>query len=223
MIIRVSRECRELGIFVAHTEVVGVVNGVSSFAGEMEKAEKEVGVAEALKLDPVVRAYRDFYWRLGIDPTKTRPSGEALRRRVSRGSRLPRINDVVDAGNIVSLKTLVPIGLYDISRMVGEPSIVLSGGGELFHPIGSKPEVLAPGVPIMRDQRGLVMHLYPHRDSLDTSVTEATSSVLVVAAGVPGVEPQLVLQAVQMVCDLLKRIGGEKTHEVELSQRDQTA
>jgi DNA/RNA-binding domain of Phe-tRNA-synthetase-like protein len=37
---------------------------------------------EILKDDPTVRAYRDLYWKLGIDPTKTRPSGEALLRRV---------------------------------------------------------------------------------------------------------------------------------------------
>ncbi|MEM2412537.1 MAG: hypothetical protein QW447_02425, partial [Candidatus Bathyarchaeia archaeon] len=40
---------------------------------------------EKLKENPVVRAYRDFYWKLGIDPTKTRPSGEALLRRVLHG------------------------------------------------------------------------------------------------------------------------------------------
>jgi phosphoenolpyruvate synthase (EC 2.7.9.2) len=40
---------------------------------------------EGLKEDPVVRAYRDFYWRLGIDPTKVRPSSEALARRAFRG------------------------------------------------------------------------------------------------------------------------------------------
>ena len=52
---------------------------------------------ETLKDHPIVRAYRDFYWKLDIDPTKTRPSGEALLRRVLHGDELPRISTVVDA------------------------------------------------------------------------------------------------------------------------------
>jgi len=31
--------------------------------------------AETLKDNPTVRAYMDMYWKLDIDPTKTRPSG----------------------------------------------------------------------------------------------------------------------------------------------------
>jgi Uncharacterized conserved protein len=45
---------------------------------------------EKLKEDPVVKSYRSFLWRFGIDPTKVRPSGEALRRRIARGDKLPK-------------------------------------------------------------------------------------------------------------------------------------
>jgi DNA/RNA-binding domain of Phe-tRNA-synthetase-like protein len=60
---------------------------------------------EALKDNPTVRAYRDFYWKLNIDPTKTRPSGEALLRRVLNGNELPSISAVVDAYNLASMQT----------------------------------------------------------------------------------------------------------------------
>jgi len=216
MIVRVSKECSELGIFIAHTEVLNLTNGSLHFEEEMQKLETSFDL-ESLSVDPVVRAYREFYWRLGIDPTKTRPSGEALRRRVARGSKLPRINDIVDAGNIVSVKTLVPIGLYDLSKLVGSPTLVLSKGGERFNPIGSKSETLESGIPILQDERGLVIHVYPHRDALESSVTNSTTSVLVIGAGVPRIERKLVINAVEMVCDLLKRIGGVKTHEIEVS------
>ncbi|MEM3823416.1 MAG: phenylalanine--tRNA ligase beta subunit-related protein, partial [Candidatus Bathyarchaeia archaeon] len=68
---------------------------------------------ETLKDNPVVRAYRDFYWKLNIDPTKTRPSGEALLRRVLHGDDLPRISTVVDAYNLASMKTIIPISGFD--------------------------------------------------------------------------------------------------------------
>jgi len=72
---------------------------------------------ETLKDNPTVRAYRDFYWRLNIDPTKTRPSGEALLRRVLHGDELPQISTVVDAYNLASMKTIIPISGFDKDRL----------------------------------------------------------------------------------------------------------
>src|SRR5262245_23608702 len=40
----------------------------------------------------ITAAVRTMYKRVGIDPTKTRPSSEALLRRVRKGDELPRIN-----------------------------------------------------------------------------------------------------------------------------------
>jgi DNA/RNA-binding domain of Phe-tRNA-synthetase-like protein len=68
---------------------------------------------ETLKNNPTVRAYRAFYWRLDIDPTKTRPSGEALLRRVLHGDELPHISTIVDAYNLASMKTIIPISGFD--------------------------------------------------------------------------------------------------------------
>ena len=74
---------------------------------------------DSIKEDLTVRAYRDFYWSIGIDPTKTRPSAEALLRRVVRGSPLPNINTAVDAMNLVSVETGIVFSVFDRSRMSG--------------------------------------------------------------------------------------------------------
>jgi DNA/RNA-binding domain of Phe-tRNA-synthetase-like protein len=167
---------------------------------------------EALRSDPIVRAYRDFYWRIGIDPTKTRPSSEALVRRALRG-KWPRINPVVDAGNIASAKTLVPIGLYDVDRF--KPPLVLrtSTGEEEFHPIGGGREKPPRGAPILVDAEGKVLHLFPHRDSRETMVTEATSCILVLAAGVPRVPRERLVEAVKETQRILAALGWENCPE----------
>ncbi len=65
---------------------------------------------------PLVRAmYRQF----GMDPTKTRPSSEALLRRVRRRRLWPQINTLVDLCNRCSLETQLPYGLYDVDRSSG--------------------------------------------------------------------------------------------------------
>ena len=43
---------------------------------------------------------RTLYKALGLDPTKTRPSNEALLRRALKGESLYRINTLVDALNL---------------------------------------------------------------------------------------------------------------------------
>ncbi|MEM0303489.1 MAG: B3/4 domain-containing protein [Saccharolobus sp.] len=213
-----SEDVRRLGIFVAITEVTHVrVEQNNSTIDEIVKSIEEkyrTQDLDSLKDDPVIRAYRDFYWKIGVDPTKTRPSGEALRRRVVRGNKFPRINTVVDIGNIASIETLVPIGIYDRDKVVGDLHLILSKGNEEFLGLGKKVEKLNKGIPILIDDEGKVLHVYPHRDSILTSVTLDTKNLIIIGAGVPNVDENLVKYSVNLVVNLLERIGnGEREYE----------
>ncbi len=221
-LLEVDEKAGSMGVFVAYTIAWCSENFSSKNDPLKEDVEKLLELVknryrvETLKEDPVVRCYRKFYWRIGIDPTKTRPSSEALVRRCLRGS-FPRINPVVDAGNIASAETMVPIGLYDLSRAKPPFKITLSRGGEVFKPIGGKPETLEEGLPILLDSMGTVMHLYPHRDSVETMIREDTRTILVIGAGVPGVPENLVKQAVTRVAKLLEKLGWSWCGIVETS------
>ena len=222
-LLTVSEDARGLGIFVAYT--IAWCRDVCEYRDDplredveaMTKLVRSRYSLESLKSDPVVRAYRDFYWRIGIDPTKTRPSSEALVRRALR-NQFPRIHPVVDAGNIASAETMVPIGLYDLDRARPPFRIVLSRGGEVFRGIGGKVEVLEKGIPILIDSQGTVMHIYPHRDSVDTMVRETTQRIFILAAGVPRVPRDLVQRATVRVAELLQKIGWVWCGRVALSE-----
>ena len=67
-----------------------------------------------------VTAVRTMHKRIGLDPTKTRPSSEALLRRVRKGDPLPRINSMVDVCNWCSLEFQLPYGLYDAAHIDGD-------------------------------------------------------------------------------------------------------
>ncbi|UCD97169.1 MAG: hypothetical protein JSV35_03745 [Candidatus Bathyarchaeota archaeon] len=86
---------------------------INELRNEVETAVINEHHIETLKENPTIRAYRDFYWRLGVDPTKTRPSGEALLRRILRSRGIPSISTVVDAYNLASLSTMIPISGFD--------------------------------------------------------------------------------------------------------------
>lgn len=79
-----------------------------------------------------IAAVRTMYKRVGLDPTKTRPSSEALLRRVRRGDQLPRINSMVDVCNWCSLEFQLPYGLYDAAHLNGDVELRLGRDGEAY-------------------------------------------------------------------------------------------
>jgi len=207
------------GIFLAYTTVSGVKVEKSSsrliqLIKEFEEEARRSIKIEDLKNNPIVRAYRDFYWRIGIDPTKQRPASEALLRRILRGKSLPLINNVVDAGNLVSAKTLVPVGLYDLDKV--KPPIILrfAENGEKFTPIGGDKEELKENQIVLADTEK-ILHIFPHRDSRETCIRESTRNVLIVACGVPGVPKQRVLRTAREVAELIVKEAGGLIGEIK--------
>ncbi|MGC9071075.1 MAG: B3/B4 domain-containing protein [Acidilobus sp.] len=186
---------------------------LASLASDAVNMLRSSVALDKLKDNPVVRAYRSFYWGLGIDPTKVRPSSEALARRALRGE-FPRVSPLVDAGNIASLRTLVPIGIYDLDLLRPPLVIMLSGGWHRFVPIGGREEVLPKGYPVMVDQGGTVVHVYAHRDSSLTSVRASTERALVVGTGVAGVDKALVREAVKLTARIAALVGWREEGEI---------
>ena len=86
-----------------------------------------------------VRNIRRLYHRVGIDPTKDRPSSEKLLRRVARGKPLPKINKLVDAINYVSLRNGFPMGVYDADQLVPPILVRIGQPGEGYRGISSSP------------------------------------------------------------------------------------
>jgi DNA/RNA-binding domain of Phe-tRNA-synthetase-like protein len=124
---------------------------------------------------PEGQAVRAMYRRIGIDPTKTRPSSEALLRRVRKGDHLPRINSLVDICNWCSLEFQLPYGLYDLSRL--EPPIDLRLGAEGEEYEGIRKDVVhVAGRMTLADQRGPFGN--PTADSARSMVTPATVRAL---------------------------------------------
>ncbi len=202
----VSQSYPGINLFCAMIDV-NVRNNyaLDPFLNELSK--KLTVSKEMLKDHPVVRVLRDFYWRMGIDPTKVRPSSEALARRFLTSKSIRKINSVVDAGNIASIETLVPIGIYDAGKIVGDVALRIANQGEEFIDISNEKHSLQNTEIVLSDSKG-VMHVFPHRDSFRTRVTEQTERVLIVGCGVPGIEQQLTKLAVDRTIELINLLGA---------------
>lgn len=120
---------------------------------------------------------RTMYKRVGLDPTKTRPSNEALLRRVRKGQPLPRINSLVDVINWCSFEFQLPYGLYDAAQIKGDVTMRLGKEGEEYAGI-RKDTVHVGGRITLADDDGPFGN--PTSDSARTMVTTATRDALVV-------------------------------------------
>jgi len=125
----------------------------------------------------ITAAVRTMYKRVGLDPTKTRPSSEALLRRVRKGDALPRINSLVDIINWSSVESQLPFGLYDLDQIRGGVTLRLGGAGEQYAGI-RKDAVHVEGRLTLADDAGPFGN--PTSDSARTMVTPATTRALVV-------------------------------------------
>lgn len=148
---------------------------------------------------------RVMYKRVGIDPTKTRPSNEALLRRVRKGDVLPRINSAVDIVNWCSLEFQLPYGLYDFSKVSGSVTMRLGAEGESYPGI-RKDDVNVGGRITVADSLGAFGN--PTSDSARTMVTPAATDLLVIVyapADIP--KPQLE-RVLTMTADRFQQITG---------------
>lgn len=161
---------------------------------------------------PGVAENRSMFHRLGVDPTKTRPSSEALLRRVLKGQDLPSIHPIVDVCNLASLEHQFSLGLYDRATLRGPVFARLGRKGEGYDGI-RKARVNLEGRPLLADDEGAFGA--PTSDSARTQVTDATNALLVIVyrpLGRPGEDLSTMLER---VADLLARYCGATVRVVQ--------
>ena len=178
------------------------------FKAEVIERVRARWTLDQLREHPLFRAYRDFFWRVSVDPTKTRPAAEALIRRLLHGRPLPRINTLVDAYNLASVDTAVALAAFDENGLVGELLMREAEAGEEFLGIGmERPAVLRGGEVVVADGEKLVA-IYPYRDADACKITEETGQVLVLVCGVPNIGDEALDQAGRVAVEYVTRFCG---------------
>jgi DNA/RNA-binding domain of Phe-tRNA-synthetase-like protein len=195
------------------------ITGATVQRGTVELDEMKRAVAEEIKSRytletlkdvPIFRAYRDFFWRIGIDPTKVRPAAEALIRRILAGHSLPTINTLVDAYNLASIRTGVALAAFDRRKLLGGLLMRTAIAQEQFLGIGmDKPMRLNGGEVVVADNEKLVA-VYPYRDADSSKVTETTTDLVLMVCGCPGIDDEPLTRAEQIATELILRFCGGK-------------
>lgn len=115
---------------------------------------------------PTIASWHEAYRRFGTNPRRTRPSVDALSRRLAKVGRLPRVNPVVDAYNLVSVRHGIPAGAFDVAS-IDEPVVVRPAQpGDGFTPLNEtdRREEPAPGEVVYTAGSEVLTRHWNHRD-----------------------------------------------------------
>lgn len=153
-----------------------------------------------IKNRPAIRSTREVYKKLGKDPNRYRPSGEALCRRILKGQGLYQIDTLVDLINLVSLKTGYSIGGFDADKIKGNLRLGIGRAEEPFEAIG-RGMMNIEGLPVYRDSIGGIGN--PSSDEERTKITSETVHLLMLINGYSGSDG--LKEATEYSIDLLKK------------------
>jgi DNA/RNA-binding domain of Phe-tRNA-synthetase-like protein len=181
-------------IMTAH----GLRNGPTDERSRAWLAEASAVEVQSEKIDAWKEAYRAF----GAKPQRTRPSVDALTRRMP----LPEINRAVDAYNKVSVKHALPIGGEDLDKYVGTARLVRATGDEASEESLGQPE---PGEVIWRDDVGVTCRRWNWRQVARTRLTEETTNAIFLLERLEPMSMEELKQAGEELADLLTELSPE--------------
>ncbi len=181
---------------------------------EQLKKQVEYGIntnykLETLKDIEIFRIYRDFFLNIKIDPTKTRPSTEALIRRVLGNNSLPNINTLVDTYNLASIITGVPLAAFDADTIQGNLEARFAEPNEKFYGIGMDKPVDLKDEVIITDSKKIIS-IYPYRDSEKTKIKESTKNILLMTCGAPTIQLDFLYKAEETAIKYIIQFCGGK-------------
>ncbi len=152
----------------------------AALRGEIEK--EQARIIENFSLDNVndfapIRDSREAYKALGKEPSRYRPSGEALYRRTLKGTAIYKINNIVDMVNLISLKSGFSIGGYDYDKIQGD-ILFEKGQSDVEYLAIGRGSMNIENLPCFHDELGPFGS--PTSDSLRTMVTDMCKNFLMI-------------------------------------------
>ncbi|GHV79054.1 tRNA-binding protein [Spirochaetia bacterium] len=130
-----------------------------------------------------IKDSREFYKKLGKDPSRYRISSEALLKRILQKKDLYTINNVVDINNLISMTSRYSVGSYDVSKLGEKLEFRKGNEGESYKGIG-KEMINISYLPVFADEFGA--YGSPTSDSERAMITLRSSEIMTVIISFSG-------------------------------------
>lgn len=163
-----------IGVMVCDVEIYEDENLTKIISAYEEKINETISIEDVIKLDKIKDA-RDAYKSYGKDPSRYRLATESLYRRLAKGNKLYRINNVVDIGNILSLTFRKSVAVLDYNKIQGDINIRLGKSSDEYYGIG-RGKLNIENIPLYEDDIGPFGSTTS--DTERTMITKTTSKIL---------------------------------------------
>jgi DNA/RNA-binding domain of Phe-tRNA-synthetase-like protein len=206
----VSEDCLRLGLRAGAIAFRGVRVGPAgpdlraAIAAAVAEVRSRYASPAAVRALPELAAFREVLRRAGADPRKEQSSVERLLLLALKRGELPAVNSLVDAYNLVSVRTRCSLGAHDLDRIAPPVTLRLLTGAETFTPLGSDTAVsVTKGEFGYVDAADRLLCRLDVRQAELSKVTEQARNVLLIVEG-----------NAAHTADVLRRAFAEVTEQV---------
>jgi DNA/RNA-binding domain of Phe-tRNA-synthetase-like protein len=215
MTFHVAKECIDLGlragaIVFRNVHIADASPALRAEAAQaVEDFKTRFADAHAGRASRQVTAYHDILRAVGANPRREPPSVDKLLTLALKRGHLPVLNNLVDAYNLISLRSLCSLGAHDLDLLALPVELRLLTGSETFTPIGrDQPQTVSPGEFGYVDAKSRVLCRLDVIQADFSKVTAATRNALLIIEGNSTHSPEFLGQVFQETIDLVTRHCG---------------
>lgn len=163
---------------------------------------------------PGVKEWRGIFKKAGTDPSRYRPSQEALLRKIKKDGAPHFVNSAVDLLNFFSVQYGIPMGLYDMAKLHSPIQIRIGTDEDHYDGLNGRTMHMKDKI-VSADSVGAFGS--PIVDSKRTCVTEQTKQALQIVYLRPSMDSDEVRQLITKMAEMFTQVHGG-THELTLIQ-----
>jgi len=181
----------------------------AAIAGEIEAIRGRFASPAEARTAVAGLGFSDVLRKVGVNPRREQPSVERLLTFALKRGDLPRINSLVDAYNLVSVRSLCSLGAHDLDRFTPPATLRLLSGGESFTPLGADgPLAVSPGEFGYVDADNRVLCRLDLLQANFSKVTAGTVNALLIVEGTTAHTPEVFRRAFAEAVELVTRYCG---------------
>ena len=178
---------------------------------ELEQTINNQYTLEQVLQIPSIKNARDSYKKLGKDPSRYRLACESLFRRLVKGNGLYRVNNVVDAGNVLSIELAKSTAALDYDKLQGDIHIRIGTNDDIYYGIG-RGLINVSNIPLYVDE--VSPFGSPTSDTDRTSISMETTKILLMVICFDDLDKDIIKQ---VSIDIFKKYAyASNINEIEV-------
>jgi DNA/RNA-binding domain of Phe-tRNA-synthetase-like protein len=149
-----------------------------------DQIHQTIDIKDVVQLETIIDG-RNAYKAYGKDPSRYRLAVESLYRRLAKGNKLYRVNQIVDLGNVLSIMTRKSVAVLDYDKIQGDILIRLGVKEDEYYGIG-RGKLNIENIPLYEDDISPFGSVTS--DTERTMITSETTKILLFIISFSGKE-----------------------------------